>query len=120
MYRILLLSSLILLSSYSQASNLNFLKNSPIAHFNQQDTKLMEDNLFKALNTLSDGEKSAWKNNKTGNSGLANPLKTYKQNTATCRTLRIINRSKKNISESEFDFCQDKNKKWTLNTEKKR
>lgn len=107
----LLFSSLL---SVSFASNLNFLESAPIASFNSDDTAMMEKTILRALDSLKDGDKLAWKNDKSGNSGLVNPVKSYKQNGSECRTLRIINRSKKAIRESQHDFCRSLDSKWKI------
>ena len=114
MRRILLALLLSSLFSVSLASNWGFLKDAPIVSFNSKDTTLMEKTIFKALDTIKDGDKLAWKNDKTGNSGLANPINSYKVNGKSCRTIRIINRSKKNIAESQHNFCQAEDKSWKL------
>ena len=107
----------ILLSTISLtalASNLNFLKDSPISSFDNTDTKLMTKTMYEALNTLKDGDKLAWKNDKTGNSGLSSPTKSYEEHGKTCRSLRMVNRSKKAVSESVHEFCKGTNNKWEL------
>lgn len=91
----------------SHASNFSYLKTAPIAEFTEQDVAIMEDNLYRSLETLADGEKSTWKNDKTGSAGLAEPLKTYEKDGKTCRSLRLVNRSSKNINESVYEFCKE-------------
>lgn len=114
MKSIVLTVSLLVLSPQLFASNFSFLRNSaPIASFTEEDTTLFWNTLDKALDTLKDGEKLAWENSKSGNSGLVNPLKTYKQDSQLCRDVRIINRSKENISETKYQFCKD-NDKWVI------
>ena len=91
----------------AHAANYSFLKNAPIADFNEDDVAIMEENLYKSLDKLEDGKKSAWKNDKTGNAGLAQPVKTYDKAGKTCRSLRLVNRSKKSLNESVYDFCKE-------------
>jgi len=114
MVRLFLVPVLLGLCTVSLASNFSFLKYSPITSFTSEDTAMMENAVFKALNTLKDGEKLAWKNDQTGNSGLVNPIKSYENNSKSCRTVRLINRSKKSINESKYDFCQSADKEWKL------
>lgn len=86
------------------ASNFNFLHQAtPIADFNKEDKRMFLDTIQKALNEKKDGERLAWKNEKSGNSGLINPTQTVEDN---CRNTRIINRSKTKIAESRFKFCK--------------
>ena len=109
---ILLVSLTCILSA--QASNYRFMKDSPIASFNDNDLQLMHDNAFKALDTVKDGDKLAWSNADTGNSGLANPIKSFIKNGMSCRTLRLINKSNQNVAESIFNFCKTSNNSWKI------
>lgn len=108
-----LLVGFIFIASMGHASNYNFLKDAaPIADFNKADIEMLKQTIQEALDTKKDGEKLAWKNEKTGNAGLVNPLQTLDKENGECRHVRIVNRSKKNIAESKFKFCkQDGN--WT-------
>ena len=92
----------------------DFLEGAPIASFTDEDIVLMKKNIYKALDTVVDGESLAWENKKSGHAGLANPLKTYKRDGWQCRTLRIINKSTTKIVESKFEFCKINNKLWKV------
>jgi len=96
-----------LVVTVASASNLSFLNEAPIADFNKDDVKIMEDTIQKALNGVKDGEKLAWKNEKTGHSGLVNPLSSYTKDKKECREVRIVNKSKKRIAQNNFKFCKD-------------
>jgi len=92
----------------TSAMNLNFLyEAAPIADFNEQDIKLMENAIEKALNEKRDGEKLAWKNDESSHSGLVNPLSTYSESEIICRTVRIVNKSSKRIAQNNFKFCKE-------------
>ena len=94
------------------AANPSFLFDStPIADFTQEDGDMFWNAITTALDSKKDGEKLAWKNDKTGNSGLVNPISTYRDGDQECRNLRVINRSKKYIAESLYKFCK-KEDKW--------
>jgi len=96
------------------ASNLNFLHDAaPISDFTKQDVEMMEDTIQKALNEKKDGEKLAWKNEKTNHSGLVNPLSSYSENEMECRKVRIVNKSKQRIAQNNFRFCR-KDGVWVL------
>jgi len=114
MLRIFLVLVFSSLYTISLAASHGYLKGAPIASFTSEDTAMMENTIFKALDTLKDGEKLAWKNDKTGNSGLVNPIKSYQNDNQPCRTVRVINRSKQSISETTYDFCLSPDKEWKL------
>ena len=112
--RLIFTASLLLFTSLTVASNLNFLHDiTPISDFTKEDSKQFWDTVNTALDTKKDGEKVAWKNQKSGNSGLVNPLTSYEEDKTACRDVRIINRSKKNIAESMYKFCK-KDGKWIV------
>ena len=91
----------------SSACSATFLHEAaPISDFNDADMQMFKDAIQKALNEKKDGEKLAWKNDKTGHSGLVNPLQTLDSEADECRNVRIINKSKKNIAETHFTFCK--------------
>ena len=99
-------------SSLLFAASPNFLHNvTPISDFTKEDSELFWNSVIDALDNKKDGEKLAWQNEKTGNSGLVNPLSTYQEDNTQCRDLRILNRSKKNIAESKYKFCK-RDGKW--------
>lgn len=104
MKAVVLLGFMLIPAAY--ASNFTFLETAPIAEFTPADTAMFENAIDTALNEKKDGEKLAWKNEKTGVSGLVNPLSTYEKNGTTCRKLRIVNRAKNKIAESVYKFCK--------------
>ncbi|MGD8926106.1 MAG: hypothetical protein PVG20_04615 [Thioalkalispiraceae bacterium] len=111
MFRVLCIFLMFFMVSVVSASNFNFLHESaPIADFNKDDIKMFNEAIQQALNEKKDGEKLAWKNEKTDNSGLVNPLSTYITDKSECRTVRIVNKSKKNIAESKYKFCKQDDK----------
>ncbi len=118
MHQVIIILSFLIISSAACASGYNFLKNSPIAVFKKEDLSLMEKNIYKALDVVKDGETLSWENTKTGSSGVARPVKTFKYKSMDCRSLEIINRSKKATGESKFNFCKIKDNSWKIITEK--
>ena len=110
---VLILFSFFMMAA-TYASNLNFLHDAaPISDFTKQDVKMMEDSIQKALNEKKDGEKLAWKNEKTNNSGLVNPLSCFTEDGNECRKVRIVNKSSKRIAQNNFKFCK-KEDIWVL------
>lgn len=108
----------ILLLSTSQAliaSNLNFLNESaPVYHFTDEDFNILMATIQKALNEKKDGEKLAWKNEKTGHAGLVNPLDTTIENNLKCRKTRLINRANKKIAKTVYKFCKQPDGVWKV------
>ena len=93
------------------AVNPSFLHDiTPISDFTKEDSEMFWNAITSALDTKKDGEKLAWKNDKSGNSGLVNPLSSFQEGDTQCRNLRIINRSQKHIAESKYKFCKREGK----------
>ena len=93
------------------AASPNFLHDvTPISDFTKEDSEMFWNAITTALDSKKDGEKLAWKNDKSGNSGLVNPLSTYTEADTQCRNLRIVNRSQKHIAESKYKFCKREGK----------
>lgn len=107
-----LIIGLFFYSALAGAASPNFLHDvTPISDFTKEDSELFWNAVTTALDDKKDGEKLAWQNEKSGNSGLVNPLKTYQEADTQCRDLRIVNRSKKHIAESKYKFCK-RDDKW--------
>ena len=89
------------------ALNFSFLNNSPVESFTKEDRKMQGDTADKALATLANGKKLAWKNPKSGNGGFVEPLSTIKRDGMICRNLKVFNQDNKNrTDEYVFLFCK--------------
>lgn len=75
------------------ATNLNFLKNTPMTYMHDADRKALNDAAQKALDTKKDGESYEWSNEGTGNpvsiTGTVTPQNTTKDGDRTCRTATL-------------------------------
>ena len=110
MHRVIALALFFYLPALYAASPKFMYDVAPISDFTQEDGEMFWNAVISALDEKKDGEKLAWKNDKTGNSGLVNPLSTYQDGDNQCRNVRIINRSEKYIAESKYKFCKQKGK----------
>jgi len=98
----------------AQAYDLQFLVNTPYAHFTKGDKKMLMQNIDKALDEGKEGSTLEWKNEPSGAAGTITPEKSFERNGRKCRTLRIHNTYKTLKGEGNYDFCQDQNGKWQL------
>jgi hypothetical protein len=92
--------------SSASASNYNFLNQSPISYFDQDDTTLMTDNVNTALNSARDGQKVTWRNPKTDAWGFAIPLHSTTKNGVRCRYIKILNSARRVSEDSRYLFCK--------------
>ncbi|MBC8746268.1 MULTISPECIES: RT0821/Lpp0805 family surface protein [Paraburkholderia] len=76
------------------ASNLNFLKDTPITYMRDADRKALNNVAQKALDTKKDGESIEWSNAGTGNpvsiTGTVTPRDTTQDGDRTCRTVTLV------------------------------
>ncbi len=104
----------LILSNTLFAVNMKFLNNSPVSIFSKEDTQLMENTLYQALDNLKDGEKLAWHNPDSNNRGSIFIEKTFNKQLQICRQVQIINQAKNQSGNSRFSFCKDKENNWKL------
>ncbi|MFK5987035.1 MAG: hypothetical protein QM479_16630 [Pseudomonadota bacterium] len=113
-----LLSTIFLFSltlvSFVTAANLRFLSDSPVSIFTKQDTKLMETNIYKALDELADGQKLDWQSPTSKNRGRIAILRSFTKLQQQCREVQIFNQAKNQTGNSKFIFCKDKHNEWKL------
>lgn len=96
------------LSVSSFASNLRFLKDSPVSFYSKQETNLMEDNVYKALDELADGEQHNWQSPDSNSKGSISIEKTYTEDGKKCREAKLMNSAKGQVGNTKFKFCKDK------------
>lgn len=99
------------------ASNLNFLRNSPLSYFQPEDVELMRQNARKVLDSSDPAAQESWSNPKTGASGSA---QAQGQFTATdgapCKRLRIMNRTRNLQDDATYTVCKYPKRGWVINT----
>ena len=100
--------SIAFVAGTAAAQNLGFLKDSPVARMNREDTAMLARNYQQALDSLPDGHTNTWTNPKTGSSGTATPLKTMQEKGTTCRVLEMTNQAGGLSGRSEWTFCKTK------------
>jgi hypothetical protein len=102
------------------ASNLDFLRTSPISYFNEDDKKLMMDNARSVLDSQASAAKSGWSNPKTGSSGEAQVTDQFTSAQGTlCKHLRIVNRTRTLNSDATYTVCRDPQRGWVLSADSK-
>ena len=102
------------LSPAAFAFNLLFLRDSPVAQFTPEDTGLMVENFYYAMDENEDGEIAEWKNEETGNFGSTLPFNTTQEGDNTCRRVVIENTARDQHAKSEYKFCKAPEGKWVV------
>ena len=96
------------------ASNLRFMKDSPLQYFTPEDTKMFKATLYEVLDKGADGEARKWSNPTTEANGEIKPTNSFARNGTPCRTLAISNSAKGLSASGRYNFCKPTaTGKWT-------
>jgi surface antigen len=100
------------------ASNLNFLKYTPITYMRDADRKALNNAAQKALETKQDGEPLEWSNAGTGNpvsiTGTVTPRDTTKDGGRTCRSVTLVAVAKGQTQSWTPVVCKTGNEPWKV------
>lgn len=99
----------------ARALNLNFLRNSPISYFRQEDVDLMMKNAREVLEADSNARQE-WSNPRTGASGFAQVTGQFTTAAgAHCKRLRVFNRARHVEGEVTYPVCRSGGGDWVIN-----
>ena len=102
----------------ASAGNLSFLADTPVAHFNSDDTELMRQNAIKVLDAPDANAKQSWSNAKTGASGMAQVRGQFTASNGTpCKRLRIVNKARGLQSDATYTVCKTADSGWIFNAD---
>ena len=87
-------------------------RDTPIAHFNEQDMKLFRQTLDDVLENGADGDTRKWSNPKTGAEGDVTANSTFTRGAAPCRTVTVRNAARGLTSSGNYSLCKQANGKW--------
>jgi hypothetical protein len=97
------------------AGNLDFLKDSPLMHFRQDDYDLMIKNAVAVLDAAGDKATESWRNPQTGASGLAQVRTQFTtKGGMLCKQLRVVNRARGIDGEATYTVCKSSDRGWVL------
>jgi surface antigen len=109
--------ALLAVSAGSVASNLNFLKDTPISFMREADRKALNDAAQKALEK-KDGEVVPWSNAGTGNpvaiNGTITPHDTSTKGDRTCRTTTLVANAKGQTQSWTPTVCKTAGGPWKI------
>ena len=102
----------------ASAGNLNFLADTPVAHFNSDDMALMRESANKVLEAPDPNAKQEWSNARTGASGVAQVRGQFTAANGTpCKRLRIMNRVRGLRSDATYTVCRSADGDWAFNAD---
>ncbi len=108
----LALLALLAVGAPAHASNLQFLRDAPVAKMTKEDLALFQSSLRAALDQNADGSTRRWENPATGASGTLTPVSTFEQDGARCRRLEIVNTVQGVTGRSTFNMCRQADGTW--------
>lgn len=96
------------------ASNVQFLRDSPLSKMTTEDLTLMRATIRESLDQGVDGTSKRWENPKTGASGVVTPLKSFQRDGAPCRLVEIFNEAQGFSGRTRYDFCKQPDGTWKM------
>jgi hypothetical protein len=109
---------LLVATPIAEATNLNFLNDTPMSYIKQADIDSIKRALVEVLNKKKDGETTRWTNEGTGNSVKMDatmvPESTSKEGGKTCRRVSVILNAKGQSMNLHPSFCGTNQTNWTL------
>ncbi len=100
----------------THASNLGFLNQAPVSHFNDEDMRLLKEAVSQAMQDENSRAKKTWANADTGNSGEIESWGAFKTAAgATCKRVRVTSHAKGGINgKGTYTVCQDAERGWVV------
>jgi hypothetical protein len=102
----------------AEASNLNFLNDTPMSYIKKPDIDSIKHALIEVLNKTKDGETTRWTNEGTGNSVKIDatmvPENTNQEGKKMCRRVSVVLTAKGQSMNLHPLFCGTSPTDWTL------
>lgn len=97
----------LLASSVAAAAGLGFLAETPMGKFNEDDLKLMNGAIARALAAAEIGTPIRWANDKTLSSGEVTAQRAFEQMGRPCRDLKVVNRHRTLEASGVYTMCRE-------------
>jgi len=106
-----LAAALLLAGAPASAQNwLGLMRNTPAERFNDEDVRLFNESLDKALGDTPVGQSVPWANPKSENRGEIKVAKAFTWQDHACRELRITNQAGDRKGGGVLNFCRVEDK----------
>lgn len=97
-------------------SNWQWMKDTEVRSFSEQDWVLLDKTITQMLVQGSDGDTQQWQNPQTGNSGSVQIQDTRETAAGTCRNLLISNNSEPGSGTTRLNYCRQPDGQWKIDT----
>lgn len=98
------------------ASNWQWMRDTAVKSFDEQDWALLENTINRLLSSGADGDSQEWQNPETGNAGSVRILSTTDTDTETCRILLITNTARSEAGTTRLNYCRQPDAQWMIDT----
>lgn len=101
-----LFAALLLAAGSAVAAGFGFLTDTPVGKFNDDDLKMMNAAIDRAL-AAEPLSVERWSNDRTGSSGEVSTQRAFEHGGRPCRDLRVVNRHKSQENSGIYTLCRD-------------
>ena len=91
----------------AQAAGFGFLSETPLGRFNENDIRLMNGAIEKALAAGEVGAPVSWTGDGTRSSGEVTVQRAFESRGQACRDLRVVNRHRQLESAGIYTLCRE-------------
>jgi surface antigen len=100
-------ATLLVGSGVAMAAGFGFLADSPMGKFNEDDLKLMNGSIDRALSAAEIGKPERWANEKTSSSGEVTAQRAFEHLGRPCRDLKVVNRHRALEGTGVYTLCRE-------------
>lgn len=101
----------------ASAFDMQWLADSPVRYFSDQDWEKAKAATRKALDSAADGETVEWEGD-SGNRGSITPIATTERGETTCRNVKVVNQAKNMTGGGDIEYCRKPDGSWAVNQQK--
>jgi surface antigen len=103
----LVFAAAMLAGGVAAAAGLGFLAETPMGKFNEDDLKLMNGSIDRALSAAEIGKPVRWANEKTSSSGEVTVQRAFEHMGRPCRDLKVVNRHRALEATGVYTMCRE-------------
>jgi len=115
-----LLTLVVLMNSSTAWSKWDWITETAISQFTEQDINVLKEAGRDALNNQTDDSVVHWSNPETGNSGSIKVTDTRDVNGLKCRTTHLKNKTESIQGQASYLVCQQDDGNWKITTPPKK
>ena len=99
-------------AGWAQGQSYMVIQGAPLEFMTQDDLRIYQDALNRALEKSKDGATTRWENPETRAGGTINPVRSFSRDGAQCRELQLDNQARGRREKGRYAFCKDPQGEW--------